>query len=155
MEEKKVFFGNDIEENPVMILNSIARLFDAKARSKGLFFEALPHSSRRIMRVIAKKEGLSQVELVKITHLSKPTVSLALKKMEDMGLVCRENDAKDLRLTKIYMTDKGKEIEKKTFETLHEIDRFAMQGLSDYEIKTLAELLFKMRENFLKEDDEK
>ena len=155
MEEKNLFLKNDIEENPVMILNSIARLFSAKARSMGIFFESLPHSSRRIMRVIAKNEGLSQVELVKITHLSKPTVSLALKKMEDMGLVRRENDEKDSRITKIFMTEKGKEIEKKTFETLQEIDRFVMQGLSEEEIRTITSLLLKMRENFYKEDGEK
>ena len=101
---------SSIEENPVMILNSIARLFDARARASGIFPDSLPHSSRRLMRILAKCEGVSMIDLVEYTHLSKPTVSLGLKKMEEMGLVKKESDPSDARISKIYLTEKGKEL---------------------------------------------
>ncbi len=141
-----------IEENPVMILNSIARLFEAKARTNGVFPEALPHSSRRLLRILSRQDGLSQIRLVEITHLSKPTVSLCLKKMEDMGIVIRRCDENDARISKVYLTEMGKKLDKQNFNALQEIDRFVMRGLSDEEIKTVTEILLKMRENLLSEE---
>lgn len=144
---------SSIEENPVMILNSIARLFDARARASGIFPDSLPHSSRRLMRILAKCEGVSMIDLVEYTHLSKPTVSLGLKKMEEMGLVKKESDPSDARISKIYLTEKGKELERRNFENLQSIDRHVMRGLSDEEIKTVTEILKKMRNNLLCEDE--
>lgn len=142
-----------IEENPVMILNSIARLFDARARASGIFPDTLPHSSRRLMRILAKCEGISMIDLVEYTHLSKPTVSLALKKMEQIGLIIKKCDPSDGRVSKIYLTEKGKELERKNFENLQSIDRNVMKGLSEDEIKTVTEILIKMRKNLLCEDE--
>ena len=142
-----------IEENPVMILNSIARLFDARARSSGVFPDSLPHSSRRLMRILSKCEGVSMIDLVEYTHLSKPTVSLGIKKMEEMGLVSRESDPDDARISKIYLTEKGKTLERQNFENLQSIDRYVRRGLSDEEIKTATEILLKMRKNLLCEEE--
>lgn len=145
----------NIEENPVMILNSIARLFDAKARNAAVFPESLPHSCRQLLRVLARHEGISQMELVEITHLSKPTVSLGIKKMEELGIVRRENDDNDARISKIYLTEKGKDINKKNFNSLQEIDRFVMKGLTEDEIDKVSKILLKMRENLLSEEFDK
>lgn len=138
-----------------MILNSIARLFDARARANGVFPEALPHSSRRLLRFLARNDGVSQVELVEMTHLSKPTVSLALKKMEEMGFVKRECDEKDGRISKVYLTEKGRALDEQNFNRLQEIDRYVMRGLSEGEIKTVTEILLKMRENLLNEENDR
>lgn len=144
-----------IEENPVMILNNIARLFDARARANGVFPESLPHSSRRLMRFLSRRDGVSQIELVETTHLSKPTVSLALKKMEELGIVKRECDENDARVSKVYLTEKGKALDEQNFNTLQQIDKFVMRGLSEDEIKTVTEILLKMRENLLSEENDK
>lgn len=138
-----------------MILNSIARLFEAKARANGVFPEALPHSSRRLLRMLARRDGLSQIELVEMTHLSKPTVSLALKKMEELGIVKRECDEKDARVSNVYLTEKGRALDEQNFNKLQEIDRYVMRGLSENEIKTVTEILLKMRENLLSEENDR
>ena len=141
-----------IEENPVMILNSIARLFDAKARASCVFPEALPHSSRRLLRVLARRDGLSQIELCGITHLSKPTVSLCIKKLEELEIVSRSCDENDGRISKVYLTEKGRALDVQNFNKLQEIDRFVMRGLSEDEIKSVTAILLKMRENLLSEE---
>lgn len=142
----------NIEENPVMILNSIARLFDAKARASVALPESLPHSSRRLLRMLSHRDGVSQLELAEHAHLSKPTISLALKKMEELKLIRRENDESDARISKVYLTEKGKELDRNTFNTLQEIDRSVMRGLSTDEIEKVTEILLKMRENLLEGD---
>ncbi len=93
------------------------------------------------------------IDLVEYTHLSKPTVSLGIKKMEEMGLVSRESDPDDARISKIYLTEKGKTLERQNFENLQSIDRYVMRGLSDEEIKTATEILLKMRKNLLCEEE--
>ena len=74
-----------IEENPVMILNSIARLFDARARSSGVFPDSLPHSSRRLMRILSKCEGVSMIDLVEYTHLSTQTRKMCQRIQQDIN----------------------------------------------------------------------
>ena len=138
-----------------MILNSIARLFDARARAAGVFSEAMPHSSRRLMRILARHDGCTQTELVELTHHSKPTVSLALKKLEEMALVIRKSDKNDGRVSRIYLTEKGKALDKQNFSNLQNIDRFVMRGLSDEEISSVTEILLKMRKNLLSEETDK
>ncbi len=144
-----------IEENPVMIINSIARLFDAKARATGVFPETLPHTSRRIVRILARGDFCTQKELVELTHLSKPTVSIALKKLEEMGFVEKKADSNDGRILCLYLTEKGRKLDRDSFNTLQGIDRSVMEGLTEKEIETVTEILLKMRKNLLSEDNEK
>lgn len=144
--------GRIIEENPVMILNSIARLFDARVRATNPVTDMLPHGSRRILMHLAREDGIPQMNLVELTHLSAPTVSLGLKKMEEMGLVKRENDKNDARVTKVYLTDKGKALDEENFLRLQEIDKLVMRGLDDEEITRVTEILIKMRKNLLEDE---
>lgn len=142
-----------LEENPVMILNSIARLFDARARAVNPNGD-LPHSLRLIMMILSKNEGISQLELAGMAHLKAPTVSLGLKKLEEMGLVERKNSQSDMRVMKVMLTQKGVEFEENNLKVLKSIDAEVMKGLSDEEIETLKTILLKMRQNFKYEEDE-
>lgn len=143
------------DENPVMILNSIARLFRAKAALSSDFSELLPHSSRRLLMHLGREDGRSQLELAELAHLSPPTVSLGLKKMEELGLIRREADEKDARISKVYLTDKGKELDKDNIARLRVIDDMVMRGLTEEELSFVKEILIKMRNNLLEEDTEK
>ncbi len=142
------------QENPVMILNSISRMFDFKAR-KIAETSYIQHSCRVILMRLARRDGLSQVELTEMTHLKAPTVSLDLKKLESMGMVRREQSISDMRVTKVYLTEKGKAFNRENFEALQAIDRSIMRGLTDEEIKTVTEILLKMRNNMIDEVEKK
>ncbi len=155
MEEKEIKeFQSPPEENPVMILNSISRMFDFKAR-KIAETSYIRHSCRVILMRLARHDGLSQVELTEITHLKAPTVSLDIKKLESMGMVRREQSISDMRITRVYLTEKGKAFNRENFEALQEIDRSVMRGLTDEEIAAVTEILLKMRKNIIEEVKEK
>ena len=151
--EKKSGQGVPIE-NPVMILNNISRMFDFKAR-KIAESSYLQHSCRVILMCLARCDGMSQVELTEATHFKAPTVSLDLKKLEKMGMVRREQNVSDMRVTRVYLTEMGKEFNRENFDALQAIDRSVMRGLTDDEIKTVTEILLKMRENMIEEVDKK
>lgn len=61
-----------------------------------------------LLRVLGKHEGISQRELAELLHLSPPTVTALLQKMEQSGLVERWNDGADQRITRIRRTAEGR-----------------------------------------------
>ena len=137
-----------------MILNSISRMFDFKAR-KIAESSYIQHSCRVILMCLAHRDGISQVELTEATHFKAPTVSLDLKKLENMGMVRREQNVSDMRVTRVYLTEKGKTFNRENFEALQAIDRSVMRGLTEDEISTVTEILLKMRKNMIEEVERK
>ena len=62
-----------------------------------------------LMKPIAENDGLTQLELCKLTHFKASSISLSLKQMESDGYIRREQDSNDLRAVRIFLTDKGRE----------------------------------------------
>jgi len=122
---------------PPMLVNQIARLFNARMRSHELDGVMSQDSARQIMRVLSRADGCSQLDLVNKTHLKAPTVSVALKKMEEEGLVTRRQDEMDLRVSRVFLTDLGREHVREVHERLSALDCEVMQGFTE-ELVALA-----------------
>ncbi|MBQ7336488.1 MAG: MarR family transcriptional regulator [Clostridia bacterium] len=150
MERKKP----DFQPTPCMLVNEIARLFSARMRAYELEGAMSQDSARLMMRVLSREDGISQLQLTQRTHLKAPTVSVTLKRMEDEGLVRREQDAMDLRKTRVYLTERGKEHNRKVLERLHGLDADMMEGFSLEETELLRKLLERMRDNILPTEKE-
>ena len=113
------------------------------------------HSKRLILMKLSREDGITQCELVKDSHMTPPTISVALKTLEQEGLVERCGDEDDMRATRVYLTEKGRETDRKNRETIKQVDEIMLRGLSDEEKESLMGLLMKMRENLTKELSEK
>ena len=59
------------------------------------------------LRALAHSGGLSQSDLAGMLHVSRPTVTMLLKRMEAAGTVERRPDATDSRVTRVYLTEAG------------------------------------------------
>ena len=134
---------------PPMLVNEIARLFHAKMRTYDLDGVMSQDSARLIMRVLAHADGCSQLELVRKTHLKAPTVSVTLRRMEDEGLVRREQDAADMRVVRVYLSEGGRAHNRQVHERLHCVDATLMQGFTEEETDCLLQYLERMRDNIL------
>ena len=66
-----------------------------------------------LFHLTQNENGLTQSELVERIHFKAPTVSLTLQKMELDGLIRKENDKDDQRVTRIFLTEKGKLLDNK------------------------------------------
>ena len=80
-----------------------------------------------------------------------PTISVALKNMENEGLVVRVADENDQRVTHVYITEKGMRVNEENFSRLKEVDAVMMDGVTDEEAASMVATLCKMRENLEKE----
>lgn len=140
---------------PPMLVNEIARLFHAKMRTYDLDGVLSQDSARLIMRALSRCDGCSQLDLVRKTHLKAPTVSVTLKRMEEEDLVRREQDAKDMRVVRVYLSQKGLEHNLWVHERLKETDNTLMQGFSEEESALLLQFLERMRDNILPDEIKK
>ena len=81
-----------------------------------------------VLGLVAKKDGLSQRELAKILNIKPPTVNVSVQRLEKAGFLYKKPDEKDQRVTRIYMTEKGKEIKAKALERIHKNEAVMMEG---------------------------
>ena len=136
-------------ETPPMVINEISRLFSAKMRETDN--EMHQESVRLIIISLIHQEGVTQLDLVRRTHLSPPTVSVTLKRLENSGYISRIADTQDQRAVRVYLTDKGRQLNDTSLNNIKAVDAILMQNISPEESELLLNLLRRMRDNLLNE----
>ncbi len=131
---------------PMMLINEVSKLFHDKIRLESERLN-LQNSYRQLLFHLAYRDGRTQFELAKLTHLKPPTVSVALQKMEAEGYVRRELDENDLRQTLVYITEQGREASRRMREKFRETEQTAIKGINDKDMEILYALLYKIRDN--------
>ncbi len=140
----------ELSDTPIKFCNEISRLFRAKMRqsddAEGVMSQPGAHL---VLSRLAVCDGITQLELVRATHLRPPTVSVILQKMEAEGLVERKCDEHDRRAVRVTLTEAGRALDRKNIATIQGIDKVALGDLTEEEIATLMALLPKIRNQLL------
>lgn len=139
----------ELTDNPVKLCHDIARLGRAKNRETVIEGVMSQPGARLVLSFLAVSDGKSQKELVELTHLRAPTVSVILQKMEDEGIAERRRNPEDKRELRVYLTEYGREVDRNGIAKIKQTDALALEGLSPQDIETLMILLSKMKENLL------
>jgi MarR family transcriptional regulator, organic hydroperoxide resistance regulator len=71
-----------------------------------------PPGQAMCLRMMATHDGSTQREIGDLLHLTAPTVTAMLKRMERGGTVVREPDPTDQRVTRVRLTPAGQELER-------------------------------------------
>ncbi len=137
------------KENPTMVINEISRLFNAKMRENVDVGIMTQMSAKIILSIVAHHDGLSQLEIVRLSSLRPPTVSLTVNKMEEEGLLVREADPNDKRACRIFISKAGREHQKRVFESIKKIEKIIMSDIDEQDYEILMKLLTRMRDNIL------
>lgn len=138
-----------VKPQPMMLINEIGRLMGDKIREKGDDNPIGQKSGRLLMMELSRKDGRTQLDLVKATHLKAPTISVALQKLEHDGYVIRQPDEYDMRAMRVFLTEKGRELDNKLKKRIAEEEAAATDILTEAECETLIILLKKIRNNML------
>lgn len=145
--------GPPPEEMPIMMLvNELSRLFHNRMRNEGEKI-GMQEGFRHLLFHLAREDNLTQLDLVQRAHLKAPTVSVALRKMEDAGLVTRTTDPDDHRQTRVRLTDKGRLLDDRMRENIHRTESLVAEGLSEEEQQTLRRMLLRIRRNLLEQEN--
>ena len=135
-----------VPEAPRMIIE-IARMLRFRVRQGEDEGVMGPNTARLILSHLAVRDHVNQLELVRLTRLKPPTVSVLLRRMEAEGYLKRVPDAEDRRSMLVVLTEKGREFDRRHLSNISTNDHLAMQGLTAEEQETLVQLLARVRNN--------
>jgi DNA-binding MarR family transcriptional regulator len=97
--------------------------------------------------IVASAPGLSQRELADRLHVSPPTVTAMLQKMERAGFVERRPDSADQRLMRIWPTDQGRKVARALGEVFADHMKTMFDGFTEEEMATFVELMERLGDN--------
>lgn len=114
----------------------------------------LHRSQRRMLMHLSRCETMpSQRRIADDFDISPACVARTLKSLAGEGYIIRTGDEDDLRRNTVAITEKGLGTVQETRCAFEQIDLLAFEGLSDAEIRQLADLLGRVQENLHKLED--
>jgi MarR family transcriptional regulator, organic hydroperoxide resistance regulator len=93
------------------------------------------------LRFLSANDGLSQRDLAEGLHIAAPTASKMLRTMQEAGLVDRRPDATDHRLTRVFITPKGRTMEMQLHEVAAAYANETIATLPEEDRRELVRLL--------------
>lgn len=114
----------------------------------------LTRSQLDILRYLknAKKDHVNQKDIEEFFHISNPTVTGLLNRLEQKGYVVRLQSPNDKRIRYIQITEKSEDIEKKIKKHISRSENIISKGLSAADKEQLFILLAKVKDNLLEEE---
>lgn len=141
------------KEAPVqMLVHQVLHLMTYKAE-KLLDKYRLKRGQAGILFVLEVNPDVSQKELADLIGVKPPTITAALKKMETLGYIVREQDAEDQRILRLRNTEAGSACVGSIKATMKEMEGIMYQGMSREEILLFRRLLQEIRDNLLRQDE--
>ena len=137
------------ERTLLMVINEIAKVFDdiMSKCPENLF--ATDKTPRLILMLLSYKDGMTQSELMKATHMKGSTVSIAINKLEELGLVRRLDNPADKRSYRIFLTEKGINYNDSIENVLREKDELSVKGIAPKEMKSAMNVLNTILDNLI------
>jgi DNA-binding MarR family transcriptional regulator len=123
----------------------------AKAH-RALFADALAELGLHVgqdllLEQLWRQDGLSQSALVARLGVEPPTVTKTLQRLERVGLLRRERDPHNARLWRVYLTERGRDLQQPVRELRQQVERRLLAGLSGEERERLLALLARITAN--------
>jgi DNA-binding MarR family transcriptional regulator len=99
------------------------------------------------LRALWEKDGLTQRELSEKVRMKGPTTVAALNKLEDRGLVRREENRKDARKINVFLTPDGRKVYRKVIPEVEAVNRQCLDTLSEQEQNDFKNMIKRIRNN--------
>ncbi len=93
------------------------------------------------------EEGLTQSQLVENLGVEPPTITKTLDRLEKAGLVERRQDVEDARVSRVFLTRKGRELQGPVEKVWKDLETKTIQGLSEAEKALMLRLLDQIYKN--------
>ncbi|MEK4274224.1 MarR family winged helix-turn-helix transcriptional regulator [Paenibacillus sp. FSL R7-0026] len=94
-------------------------------------------------------DGVTQMQLSEHMKCEPPTVTNMVKSLEQNGFIYRKRDVQDARIMRIFLTDKGKELEKPVEYKWREQQEKLLQSISSEDRLILRQFMQQMERNIL------
>jgi DNA-binding MarR family transcriptional regulator len=130
------------------LLANVSRLVGTRMRMK-LEEIGLHHAQGMILFHLWREDGIAQSALARVLHITPPTATNTLQRMERDGWIRRRRDADDQRVVRVYLTEKAAALRQEAGDSFRELDRELTALLSEAERDILVSSLSKVRSYLL------
>jgi DNA-binding MarR family transcriptional regulator len=128
----------------------------ARAIARGLQIRLMDHSVSigywPFLRILWECEGLTQRDLAELAGLREPTAYNALQQMEKLGYITRRKLPGNMRNICVYLTPKGKALQKLLIPLAEDLHEVAVRGIFDNDLVIARKALQTIIRN-LEEDE--
>jgi len=101
----------------------------------------------RSMAILGTDQSLTANEIVERSSMDKVTVSRAIKRLNDQGLVKARENKVDARSKLLKLTKKGARLYQHLVPQVLEVERQLLCGISDAELKQFIGIMDKIKSN--------
>lgn len=108
-------------------------------------YKGQPH----MLYILGKRDGQSQRELAEGLNVKASTITVMINRMEKADLVERRQDPYDQRISRVHLTDKGRETCKKSNKIIKQIQNECFGNLTPEEQVILKRLFTQIRDNLI------
>lgn len=105
-----------------------------------------------LLFTLNRNDGQSQRELADKLHVKASTMNVMIKRMEKSGLIERRQDVEDQRVSRVYITDMGKDVCKKSHDVMKTIEKEMFLNLTKDELVIMRRLLIQVKDNLYSND---
>ncbi|MBC2278975.1 MarR family transcriptional regulator [Listeria welshimeri] len=116
-------------------------------KNKKLLKTGLNIGQLRYLWTLYKEDGISQESMAKRFMVDKASVTRHIKRLEELGMIRREMDAKDRRIQRIFVTDTGHQMRDLIEEVTKEWSARLTEGFSEKEKDDLMHLIGRLSDN--------
>lgn len=136
----------DLERHPFFWLTQTIGSRDRRlARALRRFRLRVPEW--RVLASLRARRRCAMGELADLATIDRSTLSRTVDRMAQAGWVVRLSDAEDARVTRIALTAAGERLFARLWPTVEEINRAALEGLSEDALAALRAILARMKSN--------
>ena len=114
----------------------------------------LTGSQSFLLRCLMENEEVYPKDLEQRFHLSHPTVSGILQRLESKGFITVEPSARDRRCKRIRATEKASLCQKEVCKSFAAMEQVMVKGMSDEDIELLIRLLDLAADNLKASEEE-
>ena len=136
----------NLERNFGFLVNDVARAlrttFDRRVRHLGL-----TRSQWWVLMHLFRSDGMTQAELADILEIERPTLGRLLDRLEANGWVRREEDRRDRRAKRVYLTEAVEPSMREMRRIAAEVRRDALKGLGEGEQERFVDTLLAIKAN--------
>lgn len=143
----KLLESSDSSIATITLVNMLAKVFEESVSTLTDNEFLNQKATRFILFTLAINDGISQNDIVRATHLKGSTISVALTKLEKEGYVKRVNDTYDQRQIRVYLTEKGINLNEERRNLIEALDKKALKGITAKEEKNASFVLATMIKN--------
>ena len=132
-----------------MVRHLISKASDLKHRRVHELLDeiGLHREQSFVLRALWEQDGMTQSELTERLNRSPSTITKTVQRMEKAGFVKRCSDDNDERVSHVYLTDAGRDIQPAVEDVWNRLDRQIFAGFDAKELALFRDFLLRVCHN--------